>query len=352
MASTQQNIPTTQSALQWVKVSDKDPFKWTTSAPVTQASQLGENQVLIENHAVSINPVDYKMAEINFAGTKLPSTTGYDVSGRVVAVGKNVKNVKVGDEVFGVLNLNSSNGGGGYQQYSVGEEDALIKKPANLSHTDAATLGIAFLSAMDGLRQVNIDSSTTIFVPGGSGGVGHFSVQIAQIQGAKQVITSASKDEGIKILKEQYKIKDVINHAKENVTERVLELTQGQGVDVVYDSTYLESSFSKSIPTVKQGGSWIVLGHFAGEGSKEAKSVAERNAKLVHADISRYWLGPERSQMETLVRKTLEQGAKWIEEGKLKPYINQTIKLEEVEDALKKLKQGKAGFGKVVVKLL
>ncbi len=55
---------------------------------------------------------------------------------------------------------------------------------------------------------MNIDSSTTVFIPGGSGGVGHFSVQIAQIRGAKRVITSASKDEGIQILKNQYKVKD------------------------------------------------------------------------------------------------------------------------------------------------
>jgi len=166
------------------------------------------------------------------------------------------------------------------------------------------------------------------------------------------VITSASKDEGIQILKEQYKIKDVLNHGKENVVARVLELTQGQGADIVYDSTYLESSFEKSIKTVKKGGSWIVLGHFAQEGSKEAQSVAERKAKLVHADIARYWLGPEKAQMKTLVQDTLAQGAKWIEEGKLKPYISQTIKLEEAQNALEQMKQGKGGFGKIVVKLL
>jgi len=336
MASVQQNIPTTQSALQWVRVSDTNPFEWTTSAPVIQPSQLGDNQVLIENHAVSLNPVDYKMAASNFANVKLPAATGYDVSGRIVAVGKAVTDLKVGDEVFGLLNFNSSNGGGALQQYSVGEVDALVKKPANISHADAATLAVAFLSAMDALRQVNIDSSTTVFIPGGSGGVGHFSVQIAQIRGAKQVITSASKDEGIQILKEQYKIKDVINHAKENVVDRVLELTQGQGADIVYDSTYLESSIEKSIKAVKEGGTWIVLGHFAQEGSKEAKSVAERKAKLVHADIAHYWLGPERAQLKTFVQNPLIQGAKWIEEGKLKPYINQTIKLEEAQKALEK----------------
>ena len=148
MSTAKQNLPTTQSALQWVRVSDQNPFQWTTSAPVINPSELGENQVLIENHAVSLNPVDYKMAASNFANTKLPAATGYDVSGRVIALGTNVKDFKVGDEVFGVLNLNSSNGGGALQQYSVGEADALIKKPTGISHTDAVTLGVAFLSAM------------------------------------------------------------------------------------------------------------------------------------------------------------------------------------------------------------
>jgi len=61
---------------QHFKVSDKDAFQWTTSAPV-----VGDNQVLIENHAISLNPVDFKMATVNFSETILPAVTGYDVSG-------------------------------------------------------------------------------------------------------------------------------------------------------------------------------------------------------------------------------------------------------------------------------
>jgi NADPH:quinone reductase-like Zn-dependent oxidoreductase len=177
-------------------------------------------------------------------------------------------------------------------------------------------------------------------------------VQIAQIRGAKQIITSASKDEGIKILKEQYQIKDIINHATENVVDRVLELTQDQGVDIVYDSTYSESSIEKSIKTVKEGGSCIVLGSSTRDHSNIAKSVAERKATYIFADTGRYWIGPERAQLKTFVQNALAQGAKWIEEGKLKPYINRIIKLEEAQNALEQIKQGKSGFGKVVIKLL
>ena len=204
--------------------------------------------------------------------------------------------------------------------------------------------------AQDGIRQVKIDSSTTVFVPGGSGGVGHYIVQLAQIHGAKQVIASASREEGIKILKEQYKIKDVINHAKDNVVDRVLELTHGQGADVVYDATYLESSMAKTVQTVKEGGTWIVLGEFAKPDSAEAKAVAERKAKIAYADLGRYTFGAEKAQRKSFFHEGLTHAAKWIEEGKLKPYISQIIKLEDVKETLEKLKQGKAGFGKVVVK--
>ncbi len=148
MTSVQLNIPTTQSALRWIKVSETNPFEWTTSAPVIKPSELGDQQVLIENYAVSLNPIDYKITESNFSKTKLPAVTGYDVSGRVVALGKGVKDFKVGDEIFGTLSLNSSNGGGALQQYSVADVDGLIKKPTNLSHANAATLGVAYLSAL------------------------------------------------------------------------------------------------------------------------------------------------------------------------------------------------------------
>ena len=147
MATAPATIPTTQSALQWVRVIDKDPFEWNTAAPVVQPADLGDQQVLLENFAASLNPIDYKLPAFNFTDTVLPASVGFDVSGRIVAVGKGVKDFHVGDEVFGLLNINPSNGGGAFQQYSVAEADTLVKKPANVSHENAAAIGVAVLSA-------------------------------------------------------------------------------------------------------------------------------------------------------------------------------------------------------------
>lgn len=142
------NIPKTQSALQWVRVSGENPFEWNPSTPVIQPEQLGPKQVLLENHAASLNPVDYKIAAFNFSNTKLPTSVGFDVSGRIVARGKDVQDFQVGDEVFGYLNLNTGHGGGAFQQYTVADVEGLVKKPANVSHLDAAALGVAYLSAI------------------------------------------------------------------------------------------------------------------------------------------------------------------------------------------------------------
>lgn len=156
MASTQVTIPITQSALQWVRVTDENPFEWTTTAPVVRPEELGDQQVLLENFSSSLNPIDYKLPRpsMNFANTILPASVGFDISGRVVAIGKSVERFQIGDEVFGYLNLNSSHGGGAFQQYTVADIDGLVKKPANVSHEYAGTLGVAFLSAM--VSEINI----------------------------------------------------------------------------------------------------------------------------------------------------------------------------------------------------
>ncbi|CAF0802902.1 unnamed protein product, partial [Didymodactylos carnosus] len=181
--------------------------------------------------------------------------------------------------------------------------------------------------------------------------VGHFIVQICKIWGAKTIITSASKDDGIKLLKETYKCDHVLNHAKSNVVDEVKKLTNNLGADIVYDATYLPSSFEKSIQcTAENGGSWIVLGDFAHKGSVEAEALEKRHVELIHADLAKYIFNPE-YQATDFVHQGLKQAADWIVSGQLKPHISEVVQLEQVEQALEKLKKGQTGFGKVVAKI-
>jgi len=351
MSAVKTVIPKVQSALQWVDVSATTPFKFSTSAPVRQPEELKEHELLIKVDACGLNPVDYKMAENNFVHIKLPSVLGSDISGRVVAVHSSVADFKVGDEVFGCLTMIQR---GGFQQYCVADDNSIVKKPASISSIQAASLGIAFLSAADGMSQVKdkIKPQTFVFVPGGSGGVGHFIVQIAKQWGA-QVIATASKEEGLRLLKDECRADFVLNHAKEDVIAEVMKITNGKGADIVYDATYLPSSFEKSAKCVAKNGYWIVLGSgFGKPDSVEGKIVTqERQANVVAADLGKYSFPPVDKKRKEFFGTNLTQAAKWIEEGTLKPHINSVVSLEQVEETLKKMKEGKTGFGKIVAKI-
>ncbi|CAF1196538.1 unnamed protein product [Rotaria sordida] len=346
--SLEQEIPIKQKCLQWIKVGDK-PFQFTDSALVTQPKDLEQNDVLIQVYSAGVNPIDGKMAAENIAQVKLPAVVGYDVSGTIVGIGSSVKDFKIGDDVLGCLTFKR---GGGFQQYCVTDESVLIKKSPGVSHEQAASLGVAYLSALDGLQHVrNQIQGKSVFVPGGSG-AGHFIVQICKILGASPLIASASKEEGIKLLKETYHCDHVINHAKEDVVAKIQEITVGQGAHIVFDSTYISSSFEKSIRSTANGGSWIVLGKFVQEGSVEEQMCQQQNVKLIHADLGKYSAKSEfEAKRSEFFRQGLKEACEWILQGKLKPYINQQPTIEELETAIEKLRKGQSGFGKVVAKI-
>jgi NADPH:quinone reductase-like Zn-dependent oxidoreductase len=145
------------------------PFQYTESAPVTQPKDLKNNELLIQVHVCGLNPFDGKMAETNFVQVHLPSTVGYDISGKIHAARPKVKHFQISDEVFGCSNRKV--GGGGYQEYCVVPEDSgFIKKPGQVSHEQAGSLGVAFLSALDGLKHVKDQmKGKSVFIPGASG---------------------------------------------------------------------------------------------------------------------------------------------------------------------------------------
>jgi NADPH2:quinone reductase len=172
---------------------------------------------------------------------------------------------------------------------------------------------------------VNINEQTSIFILGGEGAVGYLIAEIARIRGAKKIITSAANDEEVGMMKQLHNSNDVIKYATENVIQRVLELTNGQGVDIACDTTYLTSNFEKSIQSIKEGGTCIVFGALTHEGALAAKKLAENKSKLAAANIARYWSGAETRELKTFAQRSLAQGAEWIQQGKLKPYISTTV---------------------------
>jgi NADPH:quinone reductase-like Zn-dependent oxidoreductase len=141
------------------------------------------DEVLIRVAASSLNPLEYKLADLNFMGRTPPVVLGLDLSGVVVAAGHHVQGVAVGDAVAAMADLNgdggwvATGGSGGEGGYAVARQFLTVRKPPSLS-LDAAALPMCFLSAFAGLYEA-VQGGDTVYIPGGGGGVGHLAVQMA-----------------------------------------------------------------------------------------------------------------------------------------------------------------------------
>ncbi len=148
-------------------------------------------QVLVDIHAASVNGADWKVRKGSYAPiTDLPYIPGRDFSGVVSAVGEGVTDLKVGDEVFGVCDVGQEQA---YAEKIAIKASIVAKKPAGLSHADAAALSLIGLTALVSVEDtLKLKRGETIFISGGAGGVASYAVQLAKHIGAR-VITSASK---------------------------------------------------------------------------------------------------------------------------------------------------------------
>jgi len=298
-------------------------------------------------HAAGINPVDWKLLHYNWINLPFPHGIGSDVSGVIVKLGPNVKDWKVGDEVFTQTSLLSSYGS--FAEYTVTEAHRLAHKGSKLSHVQAASLPVAFLSAWDGFTRIPFESKQTIFVAGGAGGVGHFIVQLAKNFGLT-VFASGGKEESLKVLKD-LGVDHVLNYAKDNVVDEILKATDNKGVDHVFDSTYVASSFENSAKTLKEGGNFIILGNHQSSETL-SKTLAEKKAKYVLADLGQFNFNPKVSaEVQRIhIAQGLDNARRYFEEGRLKP-ITKTTTFDEIVGLFDELHKGKTYNGKVVLEV-
>ena len=140
----------------------------------------GEVQVKVQ--AVSINPVDYKFRK-NGPYKDFPVILGWDVAGIVEALGPGVSKFNVGDEVFGMVRFPKE--GRAYAEYLAAPVSDIARIPEEMSFTDAAAMCLAALTAHQALEKMGLSSGQTVLIHAGSGGVGHFAVQLAKARGAK-----------------------------------------------------------------------------------------------------------------------------------------------------------------------
>ncbi len=196
--------------------------------PLPQAGQ-----VLVRVHATSINPLDYQVRRGDYPDlVPLPAITGHDVSGVVEAVGPGVTGFAPGDEVWYTPQI--FEGSGSYAEYHVADERIVGRKPSTLSHLEAASLTLVGGTAWEALVvRAALRVGERILIHGGAGGVGHVAIQLAKAMGAKVFTTVREANfEFARSLGADV----VIDYAQEEYAQAILRETDGQGVDVVFDT--------------------------------------------------------------------------------------------------------------------
>lgn len=207
----------------------------------------GSGEVLIEVHAASLNPNDAKLLRTDPAyqhAAEKALTPGFDLAGSVVELGRNVKHIQVGDNVYGQAAV-TRKGTGAFAEYAVAQEDCIARMPDNISFTDAAAVPMSACSAYQALvEHIKLAAGHKILIHGGSGGIGTFAIQLAKHLGA-HVATTAT-DKGLYYVRQQG-ADDIIDYECEKFELKIKDF------DAVLD-TVGGDTYRRSFEVLKEGG--------------------------------------------------------------------------------------------------
>ncbi|GJV95390.1 2-methylene-furan-3-one reductase-like protein [Tanacetum coccineum] len=255
-------IPSEMKAWVYDEYGGVDVLKFATDVTVPS---VADDQVLVKVVAAALNPVDFKRRLGKFQATDsaLPISAyllffrsseclGYDVAGVVVKVGKQVKGLKVGDEVYGDISekaLDYPKQSGSLAEYTAVEEKLLALKPKNIDFIQAASLPLAIETAYEGLERAGFSEGKSLLVLNGATGVGSLVIQLSkQVFGASKVAATSSTPK-LELLK-SLGADVAIDYTKENFEELP------DKYDVVYEAI---GQREKAAKVVKEGGSVVVL---------------------------------------------------------------------------------------------
>ena len=291
-----------------------------------------DNEVLVKVHAASVNTADWHilrgkpfLMRLMGYGLLKPKNTilGSDIAGRVEAVGRNVKQFQPDDEVFGNVR-------GGFAEYVCAREDAFALKPTNLSFEEAATVPLAAVTALQGLRaKGQIQPGQKVLIHGASGGVGTFAVQIAKAFGAE--VTGVCSTRNVDMVR-SIGANHVIDYTQKDFTKN------GQRHDFIFAVNGYHAIFDYK-RALSPKGMYVMTG---GSG-----------AQMFQAMLLGPWISMTGSKkMGNLLKKSNQKDLalmkELLEAGKVVPVIDRRYPLRDVADAIRYLEAGHAQ-GKVVI---
>lgn len=237
-------------------------FNETGSPEVLQYGDLpdptpGAGQVVVRMSATSVNPIDtYIRSGAVAAELPKPFVPGCDVAGTISAIGDGVTRFRVGDRVWG-SNQGVLGRQGTLSELVCAAEEYLYPLPEGVRDEDAAAASLVGITAHLGLFEcAGLRSGETVFVNGGTGGVGSMVVQMAKAVGARAITTVGSNEKAE--LAKHYGADHVLNYKSDDVEAGIKEFTEGRGVDVWYE-TQREPNFERTVPLMVARGRMVIM---------------------------------------------------------------------------------------------
>ncbi|MBI1917641.1 MAG: NADPH:quinone reductase [Planctomycetes bacterium] len=325
-------------------------FIETTGSPdVIRVGELptpkpGQGEVLVRVAASSLNPIDvYIRAGTVAMPLPKPFIPGCDLAGTVEAVGPGTRRFKAGDRVWG-SNQGLLGRQGTLAEYAAVNEDWLYPTLPGVSDVQAAAAALVGITAHLGLfRDCKLQPGETVFVNGGTGGVGSMVVQMTKAIGGKVVTTVGSAEKAE--LCRRWGADCVLDYKTDDISARVKECTQGKGVNVWYE-TQREPDFFRSVELLAPRGRMVIM---AGRQAQPQFPVGPFYVK----GLSLYGFAMFNATPDEQ-RRAAADISRWLVEKKLDVPIGRTFPLDQAAAAHRLLEEntlGKAGtlFGKIVV---
>lgn len=328
-------IPKTQKAIRIHETGDLDVLRY-EDAPVPE---INDNEVLIKNKYAGINFIE-KYFRTGLYPAPKPQTLGREASGVIVAKGKNVKGFEIGDNV-------AYASGATFAQYTKYDPALRIfKLPKDASEEKFQLYGSLFVQGFTALTFItesyDVKKGDYILVHAAAGGVGLLLTQLINARGA-HVIATASTDEKLKLAKENG-AEFLINSKTEDVTKKVLEITNGKGVIASYDGIG-KDTFQISLDSLARKGTLISYGNASGAVPPvPLTALTSKNLKILRPTVFTYIVTED--EWEHYSKELFDL----VESGKLKQDISKIYPLSEYRQAAEDLEQRKT-TGKLLLEI-
>lgn len=294
---------------------------------------LRENDVLVEVHASSVNPIDWKICvgyARSFLSLELPTILGYDFSGVVLDLGAKAKSegrLSIGQEVWGMSKTR-----GAYATHLVVDASVVGPKPASLSHLETASIPLAGLTAYQGLVNVGgLTRGQRVLILGASGGVGSAAVYLAKALGL--FVASTCSERNVDFVT-QLGSDRVIDYTKADWSKVLKADSEHQKYDVIYDTVGDRDAWARAPKVLKRGGIFVAIAGQKGEGSVEDQDQIYQY-KFFITDSN---------------KDDLEKIKEIVDGGAFHAHLDSVYPLEQLAEAFEKSKAGKV-VGKIGIKV-